>query len=212
MRKKYGYIVVFLLAMLASQSLVAASSVDSSSAIGPDDAAAVTSTQTEQSASKDKDSTSSNDKTNDKAKDNADNQGFWNFLKGTAPENAVFLGMFTWHFNPESRKDDRASNNLVGGLYNSIFFGTLLNSFSDRAFVVGVQRDLYTHSFTPNSKFSAGYRIGIITGYDQRMADIARYLPALPFPELYIDYAYHNIGVELSYVGVVATAKFFIRF
>ena len=139
-------------------------------------------------------------------------QGFWQFLKGTQPDNALYLGMLTWHFNPESRKDDRWSNNLIGGLYNSIFVGTLLNSFDDRAFVVGVQRNIYTNQLSENNQFNVGYRLGLISGYDQRMSDIAKYLPILPIPELYIDYSYRNFGAELSYIGVVFTAKFFIRF
>ncbi len=140
------------------------------------------------------------------------NQSFWQFLEGTQPENAVYLGMLTWHFNPESRKDDRQSNNLIGGVYQSIFVGTLLNSFSDRAFVVGVQRNLYTNQLSQNNQVNVGYRLGLISGYDERMSDIAKYLPVLPIPELYIDYAYKNVGAELSYIGVVFTAKFFVRF
>lgn len=153
---------------------------------------------------------------NDKGQDSSDKSGkdesFWTFLKGTQPDNAVYLGMFTWHFNPESRAHDRWSNNLIGGVYNSIFVGTLLNSFSDRAFVVGIQRNVYTKQLSQNNQINVGYRLGIMSGYDQRMSDIAKYLPVLPLPELYIDYAYRNFGAELSYIGVVFTAKFFIRF
>ena len=137
---------------------------------------------------------------------------FWEFLKGTAPDNAIYLGMFTWHFNPESRKNDRWSNNLIGGLYHSVFVGALLNSFSDRAFVVGVQRNLYTNQLSHNTQMNIGYRLGLISGYDERMSDYAKYLPVLPIPELYVDFAYKHFGTELSYIGVVFTAKFFIRF
>ncbi|WP_440683079.1 hypothetical protein [Cysteiniphilum halobium] len=153
------------------------------------------------------------DATNDKTKGTSDkDESFWVFLKGTQPDNALYLGMFTWHFNPESRAHDRWSNNLVGGLYNSIFVGTLLNSFSDRAFVVGVQRNLYTNQLSQNNQVNVGYRLGMMSGYDQRMSDFAKYLPVLPITELYIDYAYKNLGAELSYIGVVFTVKFFIRF
>ncbi|WP_119343631.1 hypothetical protein [Facilibium subflavum] len=137
---------------------------------------------------------------------------FWQFLKGTQPDNAVYLGMFTWHFNPQSRQDDRWSNNLIGGLYKSIFVGTLLNSFSDRAFVFGIQRNVYTDQLSQNMQMNIGYRLGLITGYDERMSEFAKYSPVLPIPELYMDFAYKNFGAELSYIGVVFTAKFFIRF
>ena len=74
---------------------------------------------------------------------NKKNTSFWCFLQGAQPNNALYLGMFSWHIRSESRKKDRASNNLILGLYRSIFFGTSLNSFSQRAFVLGVQRNVY---------------------------------------------------------------------
>lgn len=134
------------------------------------------------------------------------------FFKGNAPNNAVYLGMLTWHFDPSSREEDRLTNNLVGILYNSIFVGTFLNSFSDRAFSIGIQRNLLSHYFPSNIEAHVGYRLGIVSGYDDRMSDFSKYLPALPFSEIYINFSYRRLGFELSYVAVVLTAKFYITF
>ncbi|WP_157966582.1 hypothetical protein [Fastidiosibacter lacustris] len=155
-----------------------------------------------------------NNTNSDDQSDSKSQQGtsFWEFLKGAQPSNGIYLGMFTWHFNPASRSDDRWSNNLIGGVYNSIFMGTLLNSFNDRAFVIGVQRNIYTDQLSQNNQINIGYRLGLISGYDERMSDFAKYLPVLPIPELYIDYTYKNFGAEFSYIGVVFTVKFVIRF
>ena len=198
MKKRYYLIVFFIMFWLNLPIIATAQDVLKQKASEPD-----ISYQDEKMSNRQ--NASGNDPLQDK-------ENFWDFVCGTAPSDAVYLGMFTWHFNPESRRDDRWINNLVGGVYHSIFFGTFLNSFSDRAFVAGIQRNLYTYKISQNASTDVGYRLGIISGYDKRMADIAEYLPVLPFPELYVDYAYKNFGAEISYVGVVLTTKFFIRF
>ena len=142
----------------------------------------------------------------------ASDSSVYDFIKGSEPSNAIYLGMLTWHFSKKSRQDDRWSNDLIGATYKNVFIGTLINSFDDRAYVIGLQRNLYTYKSSYNQEFNVGYRMGLITGYDERMSSIAEHIPVLPIPEVYMDYSYHNIGAEFSYVGVVFTAKFFVRF
>ena len=136
----------------------------------------------------------------------------WDFIKGKTPQNAMFLGMFTLHFNPQSLKKDRWSNDLIGGVYKGFFAGTLINSFNDRAYVFGVQRDVYTKQYSNNWQINSGYRLGLITGYDSRMTKIADKTKVLPFPEIYSDFMYKKVGVELSWSVSVITAKFIVHF
>lgn len=139
--------------------------------------------------------------------------GIWDFLVGEAPQDAVNFGMVTWHFSEQSRQEDRWNNMSLGITYNSIFIGTLLNSFSDRAFVLGLQRNLW-QSNTQNHDWNmnVGYRLGIITGYDQRMSRFGMYSPVMPFPQLYTQFGYKDFGIELSWVAVVFTAQLYYRF
>ena len=97
-------------------------------------------------------------------------------------------------------------------MYHSLFLGTFLNSFSERAFVSGVQRNVYMHRFSNTTVFDVGYRLGVISGYDKRMSSFADYSPVVPLVEAYIDFSYNNLGIEVSYIGVVVTAKFFVLF
>lgn len=136
----------------------------------------------------------------------------WDFIKGKAPENAMLLGMFTLHFNPNSLKKDRWSNDLIGGVYKGFFAGTLINSFNDRAYVFGIQRDVYTKKYSNNWQINSGYRLGLITGYDSRMTKVADKTKVLPFPEIYSDFMYKKVGVELSWSVSVITAKFIVHF
>lgn len=136
----------------------------------------------------------------------------WDLIKGSEPNNAILLGMWSLHFKKHSRENDRWSNELIGGVYKSFFAGTLINSFDKRAYLFGIQRDFYTKKYSNNWQINAGYRIGLITGYDERMADIAGKSKALPFPEIYSDFVYKHVGIEISWCISIIVAKFIINF
>ena len=58
----------------------------------------------------------------------------------------------------------------------------------------------------------AGYRLGLIYGYDERMSDLSNKSSVLPFPELYAGFKYKHVGVEISWAVAVITAKLLITF
>ncbi|MCF6775002.1 hypothetical protein L3V83_00320 [Thiotrichales bacterium 19X7-9] len=140
-------------------------------------------------------------------------ESWWEWIKGTPQQNSVYLGMFTLHFSPGSIKNDNWNNQLIGGTYKGIFFGTLVNSFYNRAYVAGFSRDLYENQVSENVNMTAGYRLGLITGYTLDMNEFTSHLPALPFVQGYVDFTYRGIvGIEFSYVGIVVTTEFYLRF
>ncbi|MCF6765459.1 hypothetical protein L3V82_06710 [Thiotrichales bacterium 19S3-7] len=142
-----------------------------------------------------------------------ENEDFWQWIKGTPQQNSVYLGMFTLHFSPGSIRDDNWNNELIGGTYKGIFVGTLVNSFYNRAYVAGFSRDLYKNQVSENLDMTTGYRLGLITGYTLDMNEFTSHLPALPFVQAYVDFTYRNIvGIEFSYVGIVVTTEFYLRF
>ncbi|MCF6767062.1 hypothetical protein L3V86_01590 [Thiotrichales bacterium 19S11-10] len=146
------------------------------------------------------------------AEDNA-NKTWWEWVKGQPQENSIYLGMFTLHFSPGSIQDDNWNNELIGGTYKGVFAGTLINSFYKRAYVLGLSRDVYEDQLSDNWKMNSGYRVGLITGYDLDLNNFTSNLPALPFAQIYTNFTYHDlVGVEFSYVGIVVTAEFYIRF
>jgi len=131
---------------------------------------------------------------------------------GTPSSSRIYLGMWTLHLNQNSRENDRWNNQLVGGVYNGVFGGTLLNSFSDRAFAGGIQRDWMQKALSKNVSYSVGYRVGLITGYDARMASMASQSPVLPFAQLLSSVQYRNLGWEFAFAGVVLSTSFYINF
>lgn len=135
----------------------------------------------------------------------------WQAAWGTPAPTALYLGMATLHFNPSSR-DDNWNNQLVALTYDGYFAGTLLNSFHDRAYAAGIQRVISSQTLTANVQGDLGYRLGVITGYDESMTSIAKYTPILPFPQLTYDLHWQHIGIEFSWCLVTASAGLFYRF
>ena len=138
-------------------------------------------------------------------------------LYGKTPPTTLYLGMWTLHFRwamNASQHHDEWRNQLIGVNYKSLFAGTLINSYDERSYVVGLQRDLLQHDYQ-NSHWSvnAGYRLGLIYGYKSgEVFSLSNYTPILPFPQLYAQFSYkHRVGIELSYTLILISATLYIR-
>lgn len=138
--------------------------------------------------------------------------GFWTQLWGKPAPPALYLGMASFHLDPNSR-DDNWNNQLIAGTYGGFFAGTLVNSFYDRAYAVGIQRMWGKQQLSEHISNSPGYRLGLISGYDERMMDLAERTPLLPFPQIIDDIVIgDHVGIELSWSAVVVSAGFVITF
>lgn len=124
----------------------------------------------------------------------------------------LYLGMVTMHLNPESNEENW-NNQLIAVSYKDYFAGTLLNSYHDRAYAAGIEREWFTHEISTNVEGRLGYRLGLITGYDARMIWFANDLPALPFAQIIYDMTWHkHFGLEVSYGGIIVSASLFYQF
>ena len=135
----------------------------------------------------------------------------WQKVWGEPAPTSLYLGMVTLHINPNSR-DDNWNNQLIAVAVDGYFADTLVNSFYDRAYDAGIQRTFFTRELSSNVNESMGYRLGLISGYDKRMASFAEHTPLLPFPQLLYDLSWQHVGVELSWCLVTASAGLFYRF
>ncbi len=136
-------------------------------------------------------------------------RSFWSKLWGTPAPTAIYPGMFTFHLMPSSR-DDNWNNQLIAGTYKGYFAGTFINSFYDRGYAVGVQRMWDTEQLSDNFKNSVGYRLGLVTGYDERLMPIAGKTPVLPFPQIIDDLTWKNVGIEFSWCFDTVSAGFVV--
>lgn len=136
-------------------------------------------------------------------------RSFWSKLWGTPAPTAIYPGMFTFHLEPGSR-DDNWNNQLIAGTYKGFFAGTFINSFYDRGYAAGIQRMWDTEQLSDNVKNSVGYRVGLVSGYDERLAPIAAKTPVLPFPQVIDDITWKHVGIELSWCVDTVSAGFVV--
>jgi hypothetical protein len=123
-------------------------------------------------------------------------------------EPRLYVGMWTIHFRDLDRGLD--NNWAVGLSWGRLYGATFINSFGKRAYSVGVQRAVARW----NSRLVSaglGYRVGIVTGYDERLFPLAGETPVLPLFQPLITLDANRLGLELSYAGVIASAGLNVR-
>jgi len=128
--------------------------------------------------------------------------------RSPAMRTRIYVGMWSTHLRDINEGLD--GNSLIGFAYRGFFGATFINSFGDRAVCLGLQRD-----FTPAADgvltTGIGYRLGLITGYDERFFGIGDNVPVIPFIQLVGVVDYRNLGVELAYAGIVASLTLSVR-
>lgn len=132
---------------------------------------------------------------------------------GRPAPDSFYIGMWSYHINPNSRHHKHAENDLLMGLYKGYFAGTLINSYDDRVYAAGVQRNWMQKPLGSHFNFYAGYRLGLVYGYGNKIINLGDLTPpVLPFAELITSIAWKNLGWEVSYIGVVFSTEFYIKF
>lgn len=141
---------------------------------------------------------------------NATRGGWLRVIAGTSPDrDRVILGLWALHpYEPQFPEIDGTRG--FGGLWGHWFAATLVNSYDERTFILGVERNwlsLRSGAFGAG----AGYRVGLVSGYDERLIGVARHTPVLPFAGVLawarvgfigadVYYVYRAISLELSLV------------
>ena len=127
---------------------------------------------------------------------------------GVAAPATVNLGMWTQHVDHAGV----GNSTLIGGTYHGIFAATFLNSYHDRSYAFAVERRVAQGLAGPIA-FGAGYRVGAIRGYDERMIAVAGRLPVVPFVQVLGDAMWkQKVGVQASFCVKVVTWGAIVRF
>ena len=119
-----------------------------------------------------------------------------------SPGLRLYIGLWTTHFRDITQGPRQ--NWLLGINYRGFYAGTFVNSFGNRSVTAGIQRTVARGAdgtLVPR----AGYRIGLVTGYDEEFWSLAGKLPVLPFPQLLGGVDSGLAGVELGIAPLVAT-------
>ena len=104
-------------------------------------------------------------------------------LLGRPPDHLFGAGsmMLTVHPFIDTSRYPLVTDNLDGGYLrvSQYFVATFRNSYGDRSWVLALERHWGSRSLSM-VEFGLGYRVGIVTGYDERLIGFARHTPVLP--------------------------------
>lgn len=129
--------------------------------------------------------------------------------KTNSADRRVYIGMWTVHFRDPGRGVE--NNWLLGASWRGFYGATFVNTFGDRAYSAGYQGILVR--WNPGAvSLGLGYRVGLITGYDERFMPLAGKTPLIPLVQPRLTLDGKRLGLELSYSGVVASTGFNVRF
>lgn len=104
-------------------------------------------------------------------------------ILGRAPAHPVASGSMVLTIHPfiDTSKYERVSDDIDGGYvrFSQAFVALFQNSYSGESWIFGIERHWGTASWG-FLEVGAGYRAGIVTGYDEQLIGIARHTPILP--------------------------------
>jgi len=130
---------------------------------------------------------------------------------GKKADNKLYFEMFTLHVNPSSFRKDNWNQQLIGIQYNGFLVSTLVNSFYNRTYMIGISRAILTKKYA-NWDVSLGYHLGLIYGYKPGQAPFSSLSPIIPGPIPFISASYKkSFGAEFNLVPDPAIS-FFLRF
>lgn len=138
----------------------------------------------------------------------------WLGLKGEAFPTALYLGMYTNHWNRGRFGTWNISNNETFGIcIKGLMISKSKNSFHDDMYALSIQRNIYKKYFTNSGIVGAtlGYRVGLVHGYDSRLIALARYTPVLPFASFLVNLEYGFFGAELAWTGIVLSGLLYFK-
>lgn len=120
----------------------------------------------------------------------------------------LHVGMWTSHLASPGRGVD--ANWLLAVGWRGLYGGTFVNSFGGRSFAAGIERSV---SRREEGRWSGGvgYRLGVVSGYDERLLRLAARTPVLPALQVMGDVGVGKTGLELAWAGKVATVSPFMR-
>lgn len=129
--------------------------------------------------------------------------------KGSSSRLRIYVGMWSTHFRDLSR--GMSNNWLVGLGWRGWYGGTFVNSFGNRSFAAGIQRTVARGNHGAVVP-SFGYRVGVVSGYDERFMPLASWIPVLPMAQLLGSLETGRAGLDLGWAGLAATIGPHFRF
>jgi len=131
----------------------------------------------------------------------------WQKIWGNKAKDALLLGMWSIHLSGSGEYlgdgGTNEQNKLLGIQYNGFAAGTFINSHDDRAWFVGIAREVYTRKLSDNTRLDIGYTLGPLYGYEEHLPNIGG---ISIFGAGTVGLSWHRVGVDFIIipVGVIA--------
>lgn len=140
-----------------------------------------------------------------------DDRSFWSTLAGTgADRRRVIVGVWALHpFEPQFPEVEWTRG--VGFGAGQFFGATLQNSYDERSFIAGIER-YWARGAWWRAEFGVGYRLGLVTGYDERLVSWAEHTPILPFAGVVGWLDLGPLAVDIYYVYRAITLETSVLF
>jgi hypothetical protein len=120
----------------------------------------------------------------------------------------LYFAMGTLHLR---QLDEGVENSwLLAASWRRLYAATFVNSFGERSYSAGVEGQFVGWALG-GAALGLGYRVGAVTGYDERFIALAGQLPVLPLVQSRVTLDARRFGLELSYSGIIASAVLSIR-
>lgn len=119
-------------------------------------------------------------------------KAFWEWFKGEPAYDALLLGMWSWHVNYDH--DVNGTNDLLGMQYAGYLLGTFRNSYSQRSYMAGVARRVWSKTIYKDFGVDFQYKAGIFKGYGDKYPNVGGWTPIiLPI----VGFNYKTSGVDM---------------
>ena len=139
----------------------------------------------------------------------AEEEGFG--IVGEPPNRRRVIGAL-WAMHPfESQFPELDWTRGAGVQFSQWFVATFVNSYEDRSFIVGLER-YWLRARRGLLNAGVGYRLGLLTGYDERLFPLAGHVPILPFGGVLGWADVGPIGVDVFYIFRALTLEGSVRF
>ena len=137
-------------------------------------------------------------------------KSLWDKIKGKKARDALLLGMWSIHADGTGEYFGDGRNNdqghLAGIQYYGLTAGTFINSFDDRAYYIGLAREVYSHNYSKNTRFDIGYKFGPLFGYGDDLINVAG---ISVFAGAFLGISWKRAGLDIGLIPAgIITANF----
>ena len=137
-------------------------------------------------------------------------KSLWEKIKGKKARDALLLGMYSIHVDGTGEYFGDGRNNdqghLAGIQYYGLTAGTFINSFDDRAYYIGLAREVYSHNYSKNTRFDIGYKFGPLFGYGDDLINVAG---ISVFAGAFLGISWKRAGLDIGLIPAgIITANF----